>query len=102
MRGIKRRFKSKGIVRVEQPHQLDGLTNLIPFITLGHSCGVRVLMAMEHIAADLGFPNQETWNENQVIASRNRYQSMVNTQTYIKPAFLNDRKGILSVTFIKF
>lgn len=57
-------------------------------------------MAIEHIAADLGFPKKESWNDQQVKESRIRYETMVRKHTYIKPDFLVDLKGRLPVAFI--
>lgn len=69
---------------------------------LGHSCGVRVLMAVEFIVAGHGLPRQDPWTDMDVLASRVRFRDIVASTdgaklgVYNPPPFVMDLEGFLT------
>lgn len=80
---------------------LPSLPSLIHLLQ-DHSCGVRLLMAVEHIIATDRKPKATSWTDSDVEDSRDRFRSIIQaarqglTFTYIPPGFVKDEQGYLT------
>lgn len=94
--------KGIDIKPIHQQRQLDGYLFFLRSSELGHSCGVRVMMAIEFIVAGHGLPRLDAWTDADVHASRERFRAIVASKEGVKPGvynpppFIKDLDGFLT------
>ena len=92
---------------IDAPRQTDGTVdhNHSPIVDvdvlLGYSCGVYVLMYIEHIATGNGIPRgAHLWSPNEVARRRREYTKMANwdrsveTPVYIETPLFPSKRGL--------